>query len=83
MMNRVLSKSRDIKSDSRPLAKVEISGQRLQTVRKAHAVQWLCFLPPPSLSSVEVLRAELLARALEYRYFQNQNSLRSQAAALT
>ncbi|BBN06716.1 nuclear pore complex protein Nup107 [Marchantia polymorpha subsp. ruderalis] len=66
IISRVLSKSRDIKSDSRPLAKVEISGQRLQTVRKAHAVQWLCFLPPPSLSSVEVLRAELLARALEY-----------------
>ncbi|KAG6549031.1 hypothetical protein Mapa_009474 [Marchantia paleacea] len=66
IISRVLSKSRDIKSDSRPLAKVEISGQRLQTIRKAHAVQWLCFLPPPSLSSVDVLRAELLARALEY-----------------
>ncbi|KAL3694255.1 hypothetical protein R1sor_007906 [Riccia sorocarpa] len=66
IVTRVLSKSREIRSDSQVLAKVESLGERQQTVRKAHAVQWLCFLPPSSLQNVEMVRAELLARALEY-----------------
>ena len=36
--------------------------------QKAIAAQWLCFNPPPGLENSELLRVELLARAVQHRF---------------
>lgn len=67
ILSRVLSKSRDIRLGLHHPVKAEATGGlQYQTTQKAHSVQWLCFTPPSGLPNADLLRAELLARALEY-----------------
>ncbi|CAM6108841.1 unnamed protein product [Calypogeia fissa] len=67
ILSRVLNKSRDIRPGLHHPVKAEATGGvQYQTSQNAHAVQWLCFTPPSGIPNADVLRAELLARALDY-----------------
>lgn len=72
ILDKVLSKSREIRPGMQAVVKEEGSGQdtgelrQLQSAQKAQAVQWLCFTPPGTVPDIERIRAELLARALEH-----------------
>ena len=64
---RVLSRSREP-------AKIQLKDEEVEErleherLQKAIAAQWLCFSPPPGLESAELLRVELLARAVQHRF---------------
>ncbi|MCO5580391.1 hypothetical protein L7F22_034257 [Adiantum nelumboides] len=67
ILERLLSRSRDVKRKSRHIKVEEVEEhQRQDSLGKAVVVQWLCFAPPSTLENVEDLRVELLARAAHY-----------------
>ncbi|GLJ31305.1 hypothetical protein SUGI_0628000 [Cryptomeria japonica] len=67
ILERVLIRSREVRPGTRHM-KAEDAGEqhRLESLEKATAVQWLCLTPPASISDSELLKAELLARALQH-----------------
>ncbi|KAH9322538.1 hypothetical protein KI387_017177 [Taxus chinensis] len=67
ILERVLIRSRDVRPGTRHM-KTEDAGEqhRLESLEKATAVQWLCFTPPALISDSELVKAELLARALQH-----------------
>ncbi|KAI5063312.1 hypothetical protein GOP47_0021859 [Adiantum capillus-veneris] len=67
ILERLLSRSRDVKRKVRHIKLEEVEEhQRQDSLEKAVVVQWLCFAPPSNLENAEELRLELLARAAHY-----------------
>lgn len=68
-MNRVLSRSREIKLGKYDEKSSDVAEQhRLQSLQKAMAIQWLCFSPPSTINDSEIIKYKLLAKALMHRY---------------
>lgn len=67
ILDRVLMRSREVKPSTRHV-KTEDPGEqhREGCLEKATTVQWLCFTPPSTISDSELVKAELLARALQH-----------------
>lgn len=68
-LNRVLSRSREVKSGKYDESTDIAEQHRLQSLQKAMAVQWLCFTPPSTIADVKDVSTKLLLRALMHRYF--------------
>ncbi|KAJ7559069.1 hypothetical protein O6H91_04G068600 [Diphasiastrum complanatum] len=67
ILDRFLKVSREIKRGLESVKMEDyVERQRLISMQKAQAVQWLCFAPPTNLPNSEQLRAELLARAIQH-----------------
>ncbi|XAR67562.1 hypothetical protein NMG60_11002362 [Bertholletia excelsa] len=64
IIERVLSRSREIKPGKYDNSSVVAEQHRLQSLQKAMVVQWLCFTPPSTINDVEAVSAKLLVRAL-------------------
>ncbi|CAH9076937.1 unnamed protein product [Cuscuta europaea] len=66
IIERVLSRSREIK-DEKPDSLKDVAEQhRLQSLQKAMVVQWLCFTPPSTIKDANSVSAKLLFRALTH-----------------
>ncbi|KAL5698662.1 hypothetical protein ACHQM5_029668 [Ranunculus cassubicifolius] len=65
IIDRVLSKSRETKPGKYDEQCPDVAEQnRVQSLQKAMAVQWLCFTPPSTVNNVEIVKAKLLLKAL-------------------
>ncbi|KAL0907305.1 hypothetical protein M5K25_021705 [Dendrobium thyrsiflorum] len=65
IIERVLSRSREMKASKYVEKPSDVAEQqRLQSLQKAMAIQWLCFTPPTTVSDFETISAKLLIRAL-------------------
>ncbi|KAI4325370.1 hypothetical protein MLD38_030775 [Melastoma candidum] len=64
IIERVLSRSREIISDRHDDSSEVAEQHRQESLRKAMAVQWLCFTPPTTIRDVEDTGVKLLVRAL-------------------
>uniref|UniRef100_A0A5B7BC96 Nuclear pore complex protein n=1 Tax=Davidia involucrata TaxID=16924 RepID=A0A5B7BC96_DAVIN len=64
IVERVLSRSREIKLGKYDKSSDVAEQHRLQSLQKAMVVQWLCFTPPSTINDAEVVSAKLLLRAL-------------------
>lgn len=67
-LNRVLSRSREIKVGKYDKLSDVLEQHRLQGLQKALVIQWLCFTPPSTITDVKDVSAKLLLRALTHRY---------------
>lgn len=64
IIERVLSRSREIKTGSYDTSSDIAEQHRLQSREKAMVVQWLCFTPPSTINDAHVVSAKLLFQAL-------------------
>ncbi|CAM8955911.1 unnamed protein product [Rhodiola kirilowii] len=64
IIERVLSRSREIKSGKYDKISDIAEQFRLQSLQKAMVIQWLCFTPPSTILDVKSITAKLLSRAL-------------------
>ncbi|KAF8379915.1 hypothetical protein HHK36_027380 [Tetracentron sinense] len=64
IIERVLSRSREIKLGKYDKSSDVAEQHRLQSLQKAMVIQWLCFTPPSMIDDVAVVSAKLLLRAL-------------------
>ncbi|ERN05569.1 nuclear pore complex protein NUP107 isoform X1 [Amborella trichopoda] len=64
ILERVLSRSREIKRKDEVQSNSVAEQHRLQSLQKAMVVQWLCFTPPFTINDFEAIKARLLMRAL-------------------
>lgn len=67
-VNRVLSRSREIKVGKYDKSSDVAEQNRLQSIQKARVIQWLCFTPPSTINDAKTVNAKLLRRALMHRY---------------
>ncbi|KAL7204931.1 hypothetical protein ACSBR2_017950 [Camellia fascicularis] len=64
IVERVLSRSREIKAGKYDKSSDIAEQHRLQSLQKAMVVQWLCFTPPSTINDAQASSAKLLRRAL-------------------
>ncbi|XP_020414594.1 nuclear pore complex protein NUP107 [Prunus persica] len=64
IVERVLSRSREIKVGKYDKLSDVAEQHRLQSLPKAMVIQWLCFTPPSTITNVEDVSTKLLLRAL-------------------
>uniref|UniRef100_A0A7N0RJF5 Nuclear pore complex protein n=2 Tax=Kalanchoe fedtschenkoi TaxID=63787 RepID=A0A7N0RJF5_KALFE len=64
IIERVLSRSREIKAGKYDDLSDIAEQFRLQSLQKAMVIQWLCFTPPSTILDVKRISAKLLSRAL-------------------
>ncbi|KAK9281423.1 hypothetical protein L1049_004325 [Liquidambar formosana] len=64
IIERVLSRSREIKLGKYDKSSDIAEQHRLQSLQKAMVIQWLCFTPPSTINDVDAVNAKLLLRAL-------------------
>lgn len=64
IIERVLSRSREIKLGKYDKSTDVAEQHRLQSLQKAMVIQWLCFTPPSTIADVKDVSAKLLLRAL-------------------
>lgn len=64
IIERVLSRSREIKVGKYDKSSDVAEQHRLQSLQKAMVIQWLCFTPPSTINDVKAVSAKLLHRAL-------------------
>lgn len=64
IIERVLTRSREIKPSKYDNSADVAEQHRLQSLDKAMVIQWLCFTPPSTVDDVEAVSARLLLRAL-------------------
>lgn len=64
IVERVLSRSREIKVSQYDKLSGVAEQHRLQSLQKAMVIQWLCFTPPSTITNVEDVGRKLLMRAL-------------------
>ncbi|XP_058179143.1 nuclear pore complex protein NUP107 isoform X2 [Rhododendron vialii] len=64
IIDRVLSRSREIKTGNYDKSSDIAEQHRLQSREKAMVVQWLCFTPPSTINDAHVVSSKLLFRAL-------------------
>lgn len=64
IIERVLSRSREIKIGKYDKPSDVAEQCRLQSLQKAMAIQWLCFTPPSTINDAKTVGAKLLLRAL-------------------
>ncbi|KAF5733486.1 nuclear pore complex protein [Tripterygium wilfordii] len=64
IMERVLSRSRDIKVGKYDKSSDVVEQHRLQSLEKSMVIQWMCFTPPSTIADVEDVSAKLFLRAL-------------------
>ncbi|KAL7234888.1 hypothetical protein ACSBR1_018372 [Camellia fascicularis] len=67
IVERVLSRSREIKAGKYDKSSDIAEQHRLQSLQKAMVVQWLCFTPPSTINDAQASSAKLLRRALLHR----------------
>lgn len=66
IIERVLSRSREIKVGKYDKLSDVLEQHRLQGLQKAMVIQWLCFTPPSTITDVKDVSAKLLLRALTH-----------------
>lgn len=66
-LNRVLSRSREIKVGKYEKLSDVLEQHRLQGLQKAMVIQWLCFTPPSTITDVKDVSTKLLLQALVHR----------------
>ncbi|KAI8026169.1 Nuclear pore complex protein NUP107 [Camellia lanceoleosa] len=64
IVERVLSRSREIKPGKYDKSSDIAEQHRLQSLQKAMVIQWLCFTPPSTINDAQASSAKLLLRAL-------------------
>lgn len=64
IIERVLSRSREIKVGKYDKSSEVAEQHRLQSLQKAMVIQWLCFTPPSTITNVKDVSIKLLLRAL-------------------
>ncbi|KAJ0007609.1 hypothetical protein Pint_29223 [Pistacia integerrima] len=64
IIERVLSRSREIKPGKYDKVTDVAEQHRLQSLQKAMVIQWLCFTPPSTIADVADISAKLLTREL-------------------
>ncbi|XP_047340938.1 nuclear pore complex protein NUP107 [Impatiens glandulifera] len=64
IIERVLSRSREVKPGKYDNSGDVAEQHRLQSVQKAMVIQWLCFTPPSTVTESEMISAKLLLQAL-------------------
>ncbi|XP_060972086.1 nuclear pore complex protein NUP107 [Cannabis sativa] len=64
IIERVLSRSREIKAGTNNQLSDVAEQHRLQSLQKAMVTQWLCFTPPSTITNVKDVSTKLLLRAL-------------------
>ncbi|CAN1827470.1 Nuclear pore complex protein NUP107 [Linum perenne] len=64
IIERVLSRSREIKVGKYDKSAEVAEQHRLQSLQKATVIQWLCFTPPLTITNVKDISGKLLMRAL-------------------
>lgn len=64
IIERVLSRSREIKVGKYDKSSDVAEQNRLQSQQKARVIQWLCFTPPSTINDANTVNAKLLRRAL-------------------
>ncbi|KAJ0008094.1 hypothetical protein Pint_29205 [Pistacia integerrima] len=64
IIERVLSRSREIKPGKYDKVSDVAEQHRLQSLQKAMVIQWLCFTPPSTIADVADISAKLLMREL-------------------
>ncbi|KAI8024890.1 Nuclear pore complex protein NUP107 [Camellia lanceoleosa] len=64
IVERVLSRSREIKPGKYDKSSNVAEQHRLQSLQKAMVIQWLCFTPPSTINDAQASSAKLLLRAL-------------------
>ncbi|XP_074268244.1 nuclear pore complex protein NUP107 [Silene latifolia] len=64
IIERVLSRSREIKPGKYNNSEDVAEQHRLQSLDKAMVVQWLCFTPPSTIDDVEAVSSKLLLQSL-------------------
>ncbi|GMP40675.1 hypothetical protein CsSME_00011027 [Camellia sinensis var. sinensis] len=64
IVERVLSRSREIKPGKYDKSSDVAEQHRLQSLQKAMVIQWLCFTPPSTINDAQASSAKLLLRAL-------------------
>ncbi|CAN0877923.1 Nuclear pore complex protein NUP107 [Linum grandiflorum] len=64
IIERVLSRSREIKVGKYDKSAEVAEQHRLQSLQKATVIQWLCFTPPSTITNVKDISGKLLMRAL-------------------
>ncbi|KAJ0075052.1 hypothetical protein Patl1_33748 [Pistacia atlantica] len=69
IIERVLSRSREIKPGKYDKVTDVAEQHRLQSLQKAMVIQWLCFTPPSTIADVADISAKLLMRELIHREF--------------
>ncbi|CAL5379480.1 unnamed protein product [Camellia sinensis] len=67
IVERVLSRSREIKPGKYDKSFDVAEQHRLQSLQKAMVIQWLCFTPPSTINDAQASSAKLLLRALLHR----------------
>ncbi|CAL5379278.1 unnamed protein product [Camellia sinensis] len=70
IVERVLSRSREIKAGKYDKSSDIAEQHRLQSLQKAMVVQWLCFTPPSTINDAQASSAKFLLRAPLHRVFQ-------------
>lgn len=68
-LNRVLSRSREVKPGKYDKSTDIAEQHRLLSLQKAMVLQWLCFTPPSTITDVKEVSGKLLMQALMHRYF--------------
>ncbi|CAL5379234.1 unnamed protein product [Camellia sinensis] len=68
IVDRVLSRSREIKPGKYDKSSDVAEQHRLQSLQKAMVVQWLCFTPTSTINDAQASSAKLLLRALLHRH---------------
>ncbi|KAI8025179.1 Nuclear pore complex protein NUP107 [Camellia lanceoleosa] len=74
IVERVLSRSREIKPGKYDKSSNVAEQHRLQSLQKAMVIQWLCFTPPSTINDAQASSAKLLLRALLHRTMANIGS---------
>ncbi|XP_050232383.1 nuclear pore complex protein NUP107 [Mercurialis annua] len=64
IIERILSRSREIKVGKYDKSSEVSEQHRLQSLQKAMVIQWLCFTPPSTINNVKDISFKLLWRAL-------------------
>ncbi|KAF2323644.1 hypothetical protein GH714_036445 [Hevea brasiliensis] len=64
IIERVLSRSREIKVGKYDKSSEVAEQHRLQSLQKALVIQWLCFTPPSTITNVKDVSVKLLLQAL-------------------
>ncbi|KAL8230247.1 hypothetical protein R6Q57_000025 [Mikania cordata] len=64
IIERVLSRSREVKVEKADLSSKVAEQCRLQSFEKAMVIQWLCFTPPSTINDATRVGSKLLHRAL-------------------
>ncbi|CAL5379382.1 unnamed protein product [Camellia sinensis] len=68
IVERVLSRSREIKAGKYDKSSDIAEQHRLQSLQKAMVVQWLCFTPPSTINDAQASSAKFLLRAPLHRF---------------